>query len=80
MITAEVEITMDSPHESRVIYHALEPEVSSPISRGIIMEHRGKNIRFLFQSRDTASMRAAVNSVLRWVRTSISICKLSRRD
>ncbi len=80
MITAEVEITMDSPVESRVIYHALKPEISTPILRGIAMNYHGRDLRFTFQSPDTASMRASINSVLRWVRTSMSICKLVRRD
>jgi KEOPS complex subunit Pcc1 len=80
MITVEVEITLDSPRESQVIYYALQPEISSPISKGITMEQRENRLGLKFQSRDTASMRASVNSVLRWVRTSRSLCNIVRRD
>ncbi len=80
MITVEVEITLDSPLESQVIYRAIEPEISSPISRGINMEQLENGIKLKFQSPDTASMRASVNSVLRWVRTSKSLCDIVRRN
>lgn len=80
MITAEVELTIDSPQESTVIYRAIEPEVSSSVSEGVSISRRGNILSLNFRSRNTASMRASINSVLRWVRTSVSICKLVRRD
>jgi tRNA threonylcarbamoyladenosine modification (KEOPS) complex Pcc1 subunit len=80
MIAVTVEIETDSIFESRVIHRALKPELSSNISKGINIEQHNQKLRLLFESRDTASMRAAVNSVLRWIMTSLAICKLIRRD
>jgi tRNA threonylcarbamoyladenosine modification (KEOPS) complex Pcc1 subunit len=80
MITAEVEIVLDSPLEARAIYHAVKPELGSSITGGVALRRAGQKLSLSFKSPDATSMRASVNSVLRWIITSSSVCKLARRD
>lgn len=80
MIAADIEITMDSPRESKVIYQSLQPELSSSVAHGIDVQRCGRTLKLSFKGRNTASMRAAVNSVLRWIMTSVAIFKLMRRE
>lgn len=80
MITAEVEVELGSPLEAGVIYRAVKPELCSEVMRGVVLGLRGEKLSLSLRSPDSTAMRAAVNSVLRWIITSSSVYELARRD
>jgi KEOPS complex subunit Pcc1 len=78
----DVKVVLDSEKESRAIYEALKPELSSsPSDRTRVnADCRGKRITLVFRGYDTASLRSSINSYLRWMMTGSSILALERSD
>lgn len=78
----DVKVVLDSEKESRAIYEALQPELSSsPSDRTRVnADRRGKRITLVFQGHDNASLRSSINSYLRWMMTGSSILALERSD
>lgn len=83
MLKGEVSIgvVLDSKEESRAIYEALRPELSSsPSDRTRTNAAReGNKINLVFHGLDSSSLRSSINSYMRWMMTSSSIIALERR-
>ncbi|KXB00274.1 hypothetical protein AKJ44_00775 [candidate division MSBL1 archaeon SCGC-AAA261F17] len=65
---ASIELPFSSPEEAEVIHDSLKPEELLPkTTRTKVDITRRKNILYLkINAKDTAALRAAVNSFLRW--------------
>lgn len=77
-----VGVSFDSNEESRVVYKALSPELSSsPQDRAKARASlKGKNLKLVFSGSDSSSLRSSVNSYLKWIMMSSSIVSLKRRN
>ncbi len=68
---AEAVITLrfSSPRLLNVTLKALKPETRRALSprSQVQIYGKGKNLTLIFKARDTSSLRAAVNSYLRWM-------------
>ena len=72
----EAEIEVEAPYETvKVLSMSIQPEVDSSISERskVILSHTGGSIRIKVIADDTAALRAAINSYLRWVQAIIDI-------
>lgn len=65
---ASIELPFSSSREAKVIHDSLKPEELLPkTTRTEVDIKRGKNILYLeINAKDTAALRAAINSFLRW--------------
>lgn len=77
-VKAEFEIKFDNHWEAEIILKSLEPEVdTSPSQRSSTNFKLVSNIlKIEINAADATSLRAAVNSYLRWIRLSHDIIKL----
>ena len=77
---AEVEITFEKEKEAKAVHNSLKPEEVLPDSarcRVIIM--RRKNVLCIeIDAKDTAALRAALNSFLRWTMVARDAIKAGR--
>jgi len=74
---AEVSILLRSRKQLNAIAAALAPEASHPAgkkSTASIML-RGKQLKIVFRSRDSPSLRAIMNSYLRMLRATTTVCE-----
>ena len=67
--SAVLEFTFRSPKEARAVHQALMPEEALPAStRCMVWIRRRKNVLCLrVKAKDTAALRAALNSFIRWM-------------
>ena len=71
-------IEMDNADEAEIVYNSISPEVSfarNDRSKTEI-ELEGKNIVFKIYSKDIVSLRASINSYVRWIKLSTEILKI----
>jgi tRNA threonylcarbamoyladenosine modification (KEOPS) complex Pcc1 subunit len=72
----EALIRLDFPSEkkSQTVFKALSPEIKKPLtSRSIVsMEKKGRLLVLRVKARDTAALRTALNSYLRWANSTIN--------
>jgi len=71
MWEAKASIRIEFPSENRaiVVLDALKPETKeSPRQRvRVDVKRDGRNLRLLFEAKDTTALRASINSYTRWV-------------
>jgi KEOPS complex subunit Pcc1 len=78
-VEIQLEIQLDGKKEAQIIYEALKPEIeSSHASRTRSWVQINDNKLILeVQARDSTSLRATVNSYLRWINLSCQILELN---
>ena len=81
LASASVELVFEDEKEARAIYGSLKPEEPLPESTKCkVSVTRRKNVLCLeIDARDTAALRAALNSFLRWTIVARDVIK-ARRD
>ncbi|HNS25502.1 MAG: KEOPS complex subunit Pcc1 [Euryarchaeota archaeon] len=78
-VEIQIEVELDGQEEAEIVYGALKPEIkSSPSSRTRSwVKIKDKKLILEVEARDSTSLRAAVNSYLRWINLSCQILELS---
>jgi len=79
-VEAQFEIEFDSEKEAGIVLSAIKPEISdSPSDRTMTELKCDENILTIdIKAQDSPSLRAALNSYLRWVILSQQVLELSR--
>jgi KEOPS complex subunit Pcc1 len=77
-----VDVAFDSEEESGAVFAALGPEISAtPSDRTRVeAECRGEELSLVFQASDSASLRASINSYMRWIMAGVDLLALGRSD
>jgi tRNA threonylcarbamoyladenosine modification (KEOPS) complex Pcc1 subunit len=76
MISAKFIFNFDSENEAKIVLGSLSPEIKNKIPKTDAELVIDKNTLFLdISSEDISSLRAAINSYLRWMNTAISVKK-----
>jgi tRNA threonylcarbamoyladenosine modification (KEOPS) complex Pcc1 subunit len=77
---AEVEITFEKEKEAKAVHNSLKPEEVLPDSaRCRVVIIRRKNVLCIeIDAKDTAALRAALNSFLRWTMVARDAIKTGR--
>ncbi|MGP8190826.1 MAG: KEOPS complex subunit Pcc1 [Methanobacterium sp.] len=77
-VKAEFEMEFENQWEAEVILKSLEPEIASaPSQRSSTNLKQMNNIlKMEIYATDVTSLRAAINSYLRWIRLSYDVLKL----
>ncbi len=71
MRKAEITLTGEA---AAVVEAALRPETAKPLSRATVsMERVGEELRLAIEAEDTAALRAAINSYLRWAAVAAGV-------
>jgi KEOPS complex subunit Pcc1 len=78
-INAKVEIEMPTTRDAKIIFNATKPEINnSPSERAKTKIKRQKNLlKIIIKAQDTHSLRASLNSYLRWIMLSLQILELN---
>lgn len=79
-IKAQFEIEFDSPEEAEIVLSAIQPEINDSPSNRAVTEIKCENkvLSLDIKAKDSPSMRASLNSYLRWVTLSQQVLKLSK--
>jgi KEOPS complex subunit Pcc1 len=78
-VEIQLEVELDSPKEAEIVYEALKPEIissNSSQSRSW-MKLTDRKLILDIRARDSTSLRASINSYLRWINLSCQILELS---
>lgn len=77
-IKTEFQVELDSAHDAEIVYNSIKPEITyahnERSSSEISLED--KNIVIRIFSRDIVSLRASINSYIRWINLSLEILKI----
>lgn len=77
MISAKFVFKFDSEKELKIVAGSISPEIKNKIPKTNVKIKIEKTTYFLdIISDDISSLRAAINSYLRWINTAISVKKL----
>jgi tRNA threonylcarbamoyladenosine modification (KEOPS) complex Pcc1 subunit len=77
MISAKFIFKFDSEKELKIVADSISPEIKNKIPKTNVKIKIDKTTYFLdIISDDISSLRAAINSYLRWINTAISVKKL----
>lgn len=79
---ASVWLKLPSEKHLETISKALEPEAKiSTMSRSSVgLERKGKTLVLIFEAKDTAALRAAINSYLRWINSMMQVLKVIEKE
>ena len=68
-IESHVTLTLKDDDQARIIEESLKPEIEMDIGQRSVttIERKNNSIDIIVTAPDTASMRASINSLLRWV-------------
>lgn len=74
----ELEFEFENSRQAQIILRSLEPEIEgSPSDRTSVKMNVHKNtLKINIKSQDSTSLRASVNSYLRWIKLSNEILNL----
>jgi len=73
-------IPFSSQHDAEVILHALSPEASQKIPKSETeLSVKGTTLTLRIGAEDLSSLRAACNSYLRWIQTTMSVQDLVKK-
>ena len=77
-VKAEFEMEFENPWEAEVILKSLEPEIASAPSQrsSTNLKLVNNKLKMEIDAADVTSLRAAINSYLRWIRLSYDVIKL----
>jgi len=77
-LKAEFKIKFESVHDAEVVLKSIEPEIqTAPSERTSVEVDLDENIlKLIVDAEDTPSLRASVNSYLRWILLSCEVNEL----
>ena len=77
-LKAEFKIKFESVHDAEVILKSIEPEIQTAPSERSSVEVNldGDTLKLIIDAEDTPSLRASVNSYLRWIILSCEVNEL----
>lgn len=76
---ARLVLECDDDAEARAVESALAVEAAAPLPKaGASVERAGSDVTLALSARDAASLRAAVNSYLRWARVAVEAARAGR--
>ncbi|HWG90984.1 MAG TPA: KEOPS complex subunit Pcc1 [Candidatus Thermoplasmatota archaeon] len=74
VLSATLTLRLDSPEAVRILAGALGPEAEVDLPRSTVaLRQDGDRLLLLVEAEDVASLRAAVNSYLRWCATALDV-------
>ncbi len=77
MKSVKFKFIFDTPDDAEVITSSLDPEIKHKIPKtNVKLEVSEKTVFLEIESIDTSSLRAAINSYLRWIITAINVKKI----
>lgn len=78
-VEIKLEVELDSQKTAEIIYESLKPEInSSNSSRTTVrVQILDKKLLLEVQANDSTSLRAAINSYLRWINLSCQVLELN---
>ncbi len=78
-VEIQLEVELDTQKEAEILYEALKPEIKSSNSSRTTswVKIKDKRIILEVQARDSTSLRASVNSYLRWINLSCQLLELN---
>jgi KEOPS complex subunit Pcc1 len=76
----QLELTLDDHQDAEVLYKSIKPEITSaPSSRThSTLELHGNIIKLRVKAKDSTSLRAAINSYMRWITLSHEVINLEK--
>ncbi len=76
---AEFKIKFENLHDAEVVLKSIEPEIqTAPSERSSVkVDLDGKTLKLIIDAEDTPSLRASVNSYLRWIILSCEVNSLT---
>jgi KEOPS complex subunit Pcc1 len=77
-VKAEFKIKFDDINDAKVVLNSIEPEIhTSPSERSSVnVNLDGNTLKLIIDAEDTPSLRASVNSYLRWIILSCEVNQL----
>lgn len=77
-IKAELKIKFERLNDAEVVFKTIEPELqSAPSDRSSVnLSLQGNTLKLVIDAEDTPSLRASVNSYLRWIILSCNVQNL----
>jgi len=66
----------DSEEEARIVTRSIDPEIKNKIPKTKVeTKLSGKTFEIIIEAKDLSSLRAAINSYLRWINTALDVKK-----
>jgi len=81
-VKSKIEIEFENLKEANIVLRSINPEIlTAPSERSSIRTDlkNGNVLRIIIDSEDASSLRASLNSYLRWIMLSYDILKLKNR-
>ena len=76
MISSNFIFNFDSISDAKIVFESLDPEIKNKIPKTDIKAARlNKTISLDIEAKDISSLRAAINSYLRWINTALNVKK-----
>lgn len=72
------DIELDNKHDAEIVYNSIRPELSYARNERSTteIELKDRNIIITIHSNDVVSLRASINSYVRWIKLSTEILAL----
>lgn len=79
-IETEFRIDLDNIHDAKIVYNSIKPEISYERNERSVskISLEEKSIVINIFSRDIVSLRASMNSYIRWINLSLEILKINK--
>lgn len=79
-IETEFRVDLDSLHDAEIVYNSIKPEISYERNERSVskISLEEKSIVINIFSRDIISLRASMNSYIRWINLSLEILKINK--
>jgi len=66
----------DSKEEAKIVTSSIDPEIKNKIPKTKVKtDLSGKTFKITIEAKDLSSLRAAINSYLRWINTALDVKK-----
>ena len=79
-IETEFRVDLDSVHDAEIVYNSIKPEISYEGNERSVSKIRldDKSIVINIFSKDIVSLRASMNSYIRWINLSLEILNINK--
>lgn len=79
-IETEFRIDLDNIHDAKIVYNSIKPEISYERNERSVskISLEEKSIVINIFSRDIVSLRASMNSYIRWINLSLEILNINK--
>ena len=66
----------DTAEEASIVANSIDPEIKNKIPKTkVLTDLSGKTFSLTVEAKDISSLRAAINSYLRWINTALAVKK-----